>query len=71
MKVSNVDKDMVEQSTTVPNSQSITYLNHTLGLTLSTPGLVENLEIGEISLSFDHKIIILVTTCGHQDYVVM
>ena len=36
-------KNVVEQSSTVPNSQSITYkeyIIHTLGLTLSTPGLV-------------------------------
>ena len=37
MQVSYVEKNMVEQSSTDPNSQS---LNHTLGLTLSTPGLV-------------------------------
>ena len=41
--ISHVEKNMVEQSSTVLNSQSITYkeyLNHILGLTLSTPGLV-------------------------------
>ena len=42
MQVSHVEKNMVEQSSTVPNSQSTykEYLNHTLGLTLSTLGLV-------------------------------
>ena len=43
MEVSHAEKNMVEQSSTVPYSQSIIckeYLNHTLGLTLSTPGLV-------------------------------
>ena len=43
MQVSHVEKNMVEQSSTGPNSQSIgsrEYLNHSLGLTLSTPSLV-------------------------------
>ena len=44
MQVSHVEKNMIEQSSTVPNSQTKDYLNHTLGLTLSlsTPGLVDN-----------------------------
>ena len=37
MQVSHVEKIMVEQSSTVPNSQSI---RSTLGLILSNPGLV-------------------------------
>ena len=45
MQVSHVEKNMVEveQSSTVPNPLSIykKNLNHTLGLTLSTPGLVK------------------------------
>ena len=40
MQVSHVDKDMVEQSHTTPSSICEEYLNHPLGLTLSTPGLV-------------------------------
>ena len=41
MQVSHVDKNMVEQSIIVPISQSkMKYLNHTLGLNLSNPGLV-------------------------------
>ena len=40
MQVSHVDKDMLEQSYTIPQSISKEYLIHPLGLTLSTPGLV-------------------------------
>ena len=42
MQVSHVEKNMVDQSSTVSNNLSIykEYLNHTLGLTLSTPSLV-------------------------------
>ena len=40
MQVSHVDKDMVEQSHTTPSSIFKDYLNHPLGLALSTPGLV-------------------------------
>ena len=40
MQVSHVDKNMVEQSTTVPQSIYKRGLNPTLGLTLLTPGLV-------------------------------
>ena len=40
MQVSHVEKNMVEQSSTVPNSQSKWSAYHSLGLTLSTPGLV-------------------------------
>ena len=40
MQVNHVDKNMVEQSSTVPSSINKEYLKHTLGLTLSTPGLV-------------------------------
>ena len=41
MQVSHVEKNMVEPSSTVSNSQIYKeYLNHTLGLTLSTPSLV-------------------------------
>ena len=35
MQVYHVDKNMVEQSSTVPQSIYKEYLNHTLGLTLS------------------------------------
>ena len=42
MQVSHVDKDMVEQSHTTPKSICKEYLNHPLGLTLSTPGLVSH-----------------------------
>ena len=47
-----VDKIMVEQSSTVPKSIHKEYLNQTLGLTLSTPGLVGLL---------DYMIVILAT----------
>ena len=40
MQVSHVDKDMVEQSHTTPQSICKQYLNHPLGLTLSTTSLV-------------------------------
>ena len=40
MQVSHVDKNMVEQSSTVPLSIYKEYLNPALGLTLSPPGLV-------------------------------
>ena len=40
LQVSHVDKDMVEQSHTTPYTICKEYLNHPLGLTLSTPGLV-------------------------------
>ena len=40
MQVSHVDKNMLEQSSTLPQSIFKEDLNHTLGLTLSTPGLV-------------------------------
>ena len=40
MYVSHVDKDMVEQSNTTPLCLCKEYLNHPLGLTFSTPGLV-------------------------------
>ena len=41
MQVSHVEKNMVDQSSPVPNIQNYKeYLNQTLGLTLSTPGLV-------------------------------
>ena len=43
MCVSHVDMDMVEQSNTTPFSQSVRStltIDHPLGLTLSTPGLV-------------------------------
>ena len=36
----HVEKNMVQQSSTVPLSIYKEDLNHTLGLTLSTPGLV-------------------------------
>ena len=39
MQVYYVDKNMVEHSSTVPYSINKEYLNHTLGLTLSTSGL--------------------------------
>ena len=47
MQVSHVEKNMVEQSSTVPNSQSFRsmYLNHNLGLTLSTPSLVHYTDL--------------------------
>ena len=43
MQDSHVENNMVEQSSTVPNSQSMLYkeyLNDTLGFTLSIRGLV-------------------------------
>ena len=45
MHVSHVEKNMVEQSSTVPNTIYKEYLNHTLGLTLSTPGLVIYIDV--------------------------
>ena len=39
-RMDQMDKDMVEQSHTTPYSIWKEYLNHPLGLTLSTPGLV-------------------------------
>ena len=44
--ISHVDKDMVEQYHTNPQSISKEYLNHPLGLTLSTPGLVSIIDLG-------------------------
>ena len=40
MQVSHVEKNMVKQSSTVPQSIYKEQLNHTFGLTFSTPGLV-------------------------------
>ena len=41
MQVFHAEKNNVEQSRTVPNSQYLNeYLNHTMGLTLATPVLV-------------------------------
>ena len=40
MQVSHVDKDILKQSRTIPQSIYKEYLNHPLGLTLSTLGLV-------------------------------
>ena len=40
MQVSYVDKNMLEQSSTIPYSIYKENLNYTLGLTLSTPSLV-------------------------------
>ena len=50
MKVSHVEKNMVEQSSTVPNTLKL-YLNHTLGLTLSTPGLVISSRLKAIRIT--------------------
>ena len=49
IQVSHVEKNIVEQSSTIPK-----YLNHTLGLTLSTPSLVNiilNLIISTMKVS--------------------
>ena len=43
MKVSHVGKYTVEKSHTTPSSICKEYFNHSLGLTLSTPGLVMRL----------------------------
>ena len=53
MQVFLVNKNMVKQSSTVPLSIHKEYLNHTLGLTLSTPGLFHI-----VSVNLNNKVVL-------------